>query len=32
MPFVTEVLWQELKKDGLVKDGLLLISKWPQVK
>ncbi len=30
MPFVTEVLWQELKKAGLVKDQLLMVTSWPK--
>lgn len=29
MPFVTEVLWQELKKAGLVEEPLLMVAKWP---
>ncbi len=29
MPFVTEVLWQELSKAKLVKEDLLLITQWP---
>ncbi len=29
MPFTTEVLWQELKKAGLVNEQLLLIAEWP---
>ncbi|HEX3095631.1 MAG TPA: valine--tRNA ligase [Patescibacteria group bacterium] len=30
MPFVTEVLWQELVKANLVNEKLLLVAKWPQ--
>ncbi len=29
MPFVTEVLWQELRKGGLVAEPLLLVAEWP---
>jgi valyl-tRNA synthetase len=30
MPFITEVLWQELKKAKLVEDELLMITNWPK--
>ncbi len=30
VPFVTEAVWQELYKENLVKDKLLITSKWPQ--
>ncbi len=30
MPFLTEVLWQELKKNELVEEDLLLIASWPK--
>ncbi|KKU27287.1 MAG: Valyl-tRNA synthetase [Candidatus Magasanikbacteria bacterium GW2011_GWA2_46_17] len=31
MPFITEVIWQELRERGLIKnDDLLMISSWPQ--
>ena len=30
MPFVTEVLWQELKKENLVDEPLLMVSNWPK--
>lgn len=29
MPFVTEVLWQELASAGLVKDTQLIVEPWP---
>lgn len=29
MPFLTEVLWQELKKEELVKEPLLMVANWP---
>ena len=29
MPFITESLWQELKKRGLVKKPLLISASWP---
>lgn len=29
MPFITEVLWQELHESKLVDEELLLITKWP---
>ena len=30
MPFITEVLWQELRKANLVEDELLMITNWPK--
>lgn len=30
MPFITEVLWQELRKSKLVEDELLMIANWPK--
>jgi valyl-tRNA synthetase len=30
MPFVTEVLWQELRKNKLATEELLLTAHWPQ--
>lgn len=30
MPFVTEVLWQELVKAELVEEKLLMVAKWPK--
>ncbi|HEX3099744.1 MAG TPA: valine--tRNA ligase [Patescibacteria group bacterium] len=30
MPFLTEVLWQELKDANLVKEPLLMVTKWPK--
>lgn len=30
MPFITEVLWQELRQVKLVNDELLMTAKWPQ--
>ena len=30
IPFVTEVIWQELHKNGLVKEEILAVSEWPQ--
>lgn len=30
MPFITEALWQELKKAGLTDSETLLITKWPK--
>lgn len=32
MPFVTEVLWRQLRSAGLTQDDLLLVAKWPQHK
>lgn len=29
MPFITEVLWQELKTNKLVRDELLMVTDWP---
>jgi valyl-tRNA synthetase len=29
MPFLTEVLWQELREVNLIKEPLLMIAKWP---
>ena len=30
IPFVTETIWQELYKNGLVEDEILAVSEWPQ--
>lgn len=30
MPFLTEVLWQELRKEGLVDEKILMITSWPK--
>ena len=32
MPFLTEVLWQNLHSQNLVKDSMLMISSWPESK
>ena len=32
MPFLTEVLWQKLYAQKLVKDSMLMISRWPESK
>ena len=32
MPFVTEYIWGLLHERGLVKNGLLMIAKWPESK
>ena len=29
MPFVTEAIWQEFYKGGIVTDPLLVVSEWP---
>lgn len=31
MPFVTETIWQELAKENLVDDKMLILSKWPNI-
>ena len=30
IPFVTEVIWQELYKNNLVEEEILAVSEWPQ--
>lgn len=32
MPFLTEVLWQNLHSQNLVKDSMLMVSSWPESK
>lgn len=31
IPFVTETIWQELAKENLVDDKMLILSKWPNI-
>lgn len=30
IPFVTETIWQELRKNNLVEEEILAVSEWPQ--
>lgn len=30
LPFITEVLWQEMRKGKLVNEELLMVAKWPK--
>ena len=31
LPFVTEAVWQELRRQKLVEENLLMLSQWPQI-